>query len=320
MVGNSLSANRFFVALAGLATSFAQPALVQYLGGWFSRRRLSLVIACWSMNAPLGLFNAVMAEPLRGDSFWISQRGAVRLSALLVVALSVVFVVFAGDRPVEFGQKARSLRESHRALISRRTVWITVLGAVVASALESAYPLWLGLVLKDEYGYSLRSIALVVGAWGIAGIAGTFVIGYLASYRFGSRWHSAACLSFVAIALAFASWPMTVKIGTGCLSLVSATAGAATHGLVILLRGSAAYELGTPGAHGTAIGFVSGLAALAVLFTPALTAPLIEHWSWLVPLLIGGAALLAAALTRMYGSWLPNEVDGEGAQGTASGT
>ena len=211
--------------LLGLAEAGFFPGIIWYLGCWFPERERARAISWFMIGIPLA---AVIGGPVGGALLSLSGRLGLAgwqwlflIEGLPSIVLGVVALRWLTDKPEDATWLTPEQREwltgemrreratgaaaeradVKRALLSGVTWWLAVL-YLFALAAELG-PIFFGPILvRDALALGDAGTGLVMGAIGIAGVAGMLVNGSH-SDRTGERFvHSAAPLVVVAAGFA----------------------------------------------------------------------------------------------------------------------
>jgi ACS family tartrate transporter-like MFS transporter len=233
----------------GLAEAGFFPGIIWYLGRWFPERERARALAWFMIGIPLA---GVIGGPVGGALLSLSGRLGLSgwqwlflMEGLPAIVLGLVALRFLTDAPENaqwlthderdwLAGEMRRERETgagaeradvKRALLSGATWWLAVLYLFALSA--ELGPIFFGPILvRDALTLSDSGTGLVVGAIGVAGMAGMLANGRH-SDRTGERYvHGAAPLVVVAAGFAMVAVGGTPAWTIGGLVVVSVTINA----------------------------------------------------------------------------------------------
>jgi len=228
----------------GLAEAGFFPGIIWYLGRWFPERERARALAWFMIGIPLA---AVVGGPAGGALLSMSGRLGLSgwqwlflMEGLPPIVLGVVALRFLTDAPEDAKWLTREEREwlagemrrereagagavhadVKRALLSSATWWLALLYLFALSA--ELGPIFFGPILvRDALALGDSGTGLVMGAIGLAGVAGMLANGWH-SDRTGERFvHSAAPLTAVAAGFAMIAMGGTPAWTIGGLVVVS---------------------------------------------------------------------------------------------------
>jgi predicted MFS family arabinose efflux permease len=286
-------AARFLLGL-GCAASFM--ASVVLCARWHAGAGLTTALARVFASSQLGVLLA--GAPFAWAAEAIGWRGAYAASGLLTLLLAWGWWVWVRDDPPDRPPPARPAEGLLGALRGQLTVWRTpgllpvlAMHLVGYAAMATVLAVWAGPYLAEAYGLGPGPRGLVLGAMGVALVAGLLGVGPVERRLNTRKWLVAAlCLASALVLAALALWPAPpLPVAAGLLVLLCLFS---CYPVVVVAHGRSLFPDHLVGRGATTVNLAQTLGCAAL---PALTgwavawAPPGQAW----PMAFG---VLAAAL------------------------
>jgi OPA family sugar phosphate sensor protein UhpC-like MFS transporter len=303
----------WFVALMtvlGLFQATGWSNCVGTMAAWFHRGERGTVMGVWATCFQVGN----VAAPVFAS--WVLGRYGFRApftaGALAMMVVWVVVFLFQRNRPEdvglapvrdpaeEEGPRSETARTDTGPVHWDRAVWTTVLLVGVAyfgmKFIRYALDSWAPYFLALNFGLESDDAGYVSTVFGLSGIAGVIVSGWVSDRLFRGR---RATVSFILILATLAASAAMFTVGTtGVVSfaVTMALVGFALHGPDALLTGAGAMDIGKGRGAVRAAGIISGIGSAGSVVQELYIGKLYKaSGGAIAPVLVSlfGAALLA---------------------------
>lgn len=281
-----------FMFIQGLGQSTGWSSLCKNVGNFFSRHERGRVMGMWSTNYAFG---GLVASPFAG---WVAYdlfndwRMAFFGSAMVVLAVWVLFFIFqrntpgcVGLEPIEdyhheskevlledVDEQEADLGRGHgwaesKAVFKNKTVLL--LGGLYFLLKPARYAILLWgpyIVYKELAGTSLAEAAIIPSAFEFAGLFGPVILGFLSDKYFNAKRMPVCAISLLLLTGALAVFIPIVHSGNVLMVVaILFLIGLTLYGPDSMLSGSAAVDFGTRKGAGTATGFVNGCGSIGAV-------------------------------------------------------
>ena len=317
------------VAINGIAQATGWSGNVGTMAGWFHKHERGKVMGAWSTNFTVGSIGSTwvmgavlgLAASHGGDWRWCFYTGA---GVLAVVWVQFYFL--QRNRPEDVGmppvddpqtpadeskqplpraaiagqEKARSVGDIIRSLGLSRDAWINLflVGGFYFFAKLIRYAVWgwAAFFLKNNFLLSSSDSSYVSTAFGLAGLPGVYVTGWLSDKYFGSRRAGISALMMFGMMIATGALILFGDSSVVVFTILLCCVGFTLFGPDALLTGAGAIDIGGRRAATFAAGFISGLGSMGPIVQALLIGRLYDSQAGdltLVFVLLFGSAVLA---------------------------
>ncbi len=302
-----------FACLNGAGQSSGWSGLVKTMAIWFRGANRGIVMAWWSTNYVLGGFLATAFATWAVVQTWLlpelGWRRAFLLPALLLLAITAVFLIGAKETPAEADlppEIQSSVAATHTvrsnwsalvALLSKPSLWLLSISYFFLELCRYALMFWLPLYMVNRLRYGFQTSGYLSSLYELIGILGAVAAGYVSDRFCQSRRAPVSAIMLCGFGVVLLLEPALTQFGLIGTALAISCAGIFSFGPDTLLSGAAAQDIGEPKAAATASGLVDGIGHLGAIFSPYVVVFVSERYGWdSLFFLLGGAAFLAGAV------------------------
>ena len=269
------------VAVNGLAQATGWSGNVGTMGSWFHKHERGRVMGLWSTNFTVGslvasyAMAAVLALAATHDGTW---RWCFYAGAAVLTLVWIQFFVLQRNRPEDVGlapiddpgtaideaQVAEPIPAGFMGLAPSAWKNLFLVGGFYFFSKLIRYAIWgwAAFFLAQNYKLSTSQSSVYATVFGLCGLPGVFVTGWLSDRYFGSRRAGVAFGMMIAMTVATG---LLMKFGAssvGVFTVLLGAVGFTLFGPDALLSGAGAMDIG--GRHRTtfATGVIAGFGAL----------------------------------------------------------
>lgn len=322
--GASLFLLTLLTCVNGAGQSAGWPGLVKNMAAWFRHRERGVVMAWWTTNYVIGGFVGTIFATFVVTSSWLMPgwgwRRGFWFPALALGAITVVFCVFARNRPADAGlpeivendgdlqpdpadaRKGNSVRRAaavYFQMLGDWEVWTVAIGALFSKVTRYSFLFWLPLYLTQKLHYGAGEAGYTSSLFELVGFGGALLGGYVSDKFMQSRRLPVAALMMWGLGIACWLHPTLAALGHGGVALSIGLIGILNYGPDTLLQGAASQDAGAKWGVGTACGFVDGISSIGQVFSSYLVAFVAQRYGWdvlfyvFVALAFAGGAVMA---------------------------
>jgi OPA family glycerol-3-phosphate transporter-like MFS transporter len=296
---NNYSLLLFLMYLNGWFQGMGWPPCGRIMVHWFSAKERGAKMAIWNMAHNIGqAFPAVLLS--MGFTLWLGWNAALYIPGLLAIVIAFISYYLLEDTPGSVGlpsievykqepslhqqdyelEKLTLIQQLNTYIFGNKYLWFLAFANLFVYLTRYAIIDWLPSYLVEVRGFSTEKASFSYSLYEVAGIAGTFLCGWMSDKFFDGRRAPAGVLCMILIGLVMnVYWfapnnqPLLIDI---CILLM----GFLIYGPVMLI-GLHALDLVPKHVAGTAAGFtglfgyVGGATCANALF-----GWIVDHYGW----------------------------------------
>lgn len=280
-------------ALNGWFQGMAAPAAVISITNWFTIGQRGRAYGVWSASHAIGegITYSVIAAIVAA---WGWRYGFIA-PGILCIGVAAWVYGWLRDAPQTMGlpsvheyydephdePKKDSTWATQKVIFGIGAIWVVALASALMYVTRYGINSWGVLYLQESRNMTLPEAGLIMGVYGIAGIAGSILFGFVSDNLFDARRPPANFLFAAVEVLAL----IVIFFGpqnTWVLTVAFAVYGAALSGLIASVGGLFAVDIAPRGATGAAMGLVGVFSYLGAGTQDVISAKLIADNSTIV--------------------------------------
>ena len=303
----------FIWACNGYVQSLGWTPCVRVLANWFAVERRGKVIGFVGTGYQA---TAVATYVVSGQAAaHFGWRGALWVPAAVMVAASIVMLVFlkeqppsqeaddgpghAAEAPTTTGAKndpRNSVLDNFLLTITNPSLWLLGISLGLLNACRYGFLDWGLTHLKEVQETGVGKAALKYAVLPLGAIAGSYVAGWATDRFFGSRRAPVTCILLVTLALLSVAYDGVARMSVPATIVLLVLIGFCIYGPQVLLVGTAPADLARKGTSAAAAGFVNCMGYVGAASGDYFTGRTLDAYGWERAIFLWAAWALAAAV------------------------
>lgn len=300
----------FVWACNGYAQSLGWTPCVRVLANWFPVERRGKVLGFVGTGYQATAVATFVVSGAAASAF--GWRGALWVSAGIMVAAALIMLVFLEERPPEAGNPPtdtdepvrigpkndprNSVLDNFLLTITNPALWLLGLALGLLNACRYGFLDWGLTHLKEVQETGVGLAALKYAVLPLGAIAGSYVSGWATDRFFGSRRAPVTCLLLVVLAVLTITYDAVARTSVPVTMVLLVLIGFCIYGPQVLLVGTAPADLARRGTSAAAAGFVNCLGYLGAASGDYFTGRTLDAYGWERAIYLWASWALAAAV------------------------